>query len=143
MPITPKAAPQTIAPPPPKEEEKLPRLEDIISNRKDRIELIRILDQERAFAQQELEAKKARRPLTNKIKNILGTYHVSRASWLDWDINYYSIPRTTLDQKDLRAALLTVGLTTDQIRGVFAACTKVSESYTLRIRQHGEAEEEF
>jgi hypothetical protein len=127
--------------PPPVKEDKLPELAELIADRKARLELIRYLTQERQYAEAEAAAKKARRPLSDKIKSTLGTYKISRATWDDWNISYYGQERNSVSESAMVTALLTLGLKSEDIAQVRKACVKISTSYTLRITKAGEKED--
>ncbi len=135
--------PRDVVPPPEREEEAVPNLEDLITDRKIRLEAIRLLTAEREWAEQESEAKKQRKPLTTKLKNILGKNNVSLAVWDDWRINYYATEgRATINREKLTAVLLGAGLPTQQVQSIISASTDISSpSYTLRITKSKGAEE--
>lgn len=134
---------ETIAPPP-KEEEIVPQLSDVIPDAALRLKLIRMLKEQMPWQQQEAAAKKARKPLTAAIKKILGQFQVGKAAWDGHIINYFaSKPRRSVNEAKLIIALTGVGLQPRQIQTVLNTCVEVgSPSYTLRIITEGEKEEE-
>jgi len=133
-----------ITPPPSKEEETVPELTAIITDRKTQLELVRYLTKERELAEAEIVAKRERKPLTRRIKDILGKNKVSRALWEGWTINYYATDgRVTIKEIDLVNALLAAGLKDEQIHSIKSACVKYGKpSYTLRIQKPDEKEED-
>lgn len=136
--------PEENIPPPPKEEEVIPALSEVIPDAAVRLRLIRMLREQLPWQQQESAAKKARKPLVTAIKKILGQFKVGKAAWDGNIINYFaSKPRRTVDEAKLIIALSGVGLQPRQIQTVLAACVDVGNpTYTLRIVESGGEEEE-
>lgn len=130
----PSMVPDFTPPPPPKEEEIVPDIRELVDNTADRLALLRLVEQQTAWAQQESEAKKQRRPLTESIKRILGKYEIGRAMCDGMLINYYNSPRSSLS----REMLLSKGISPQ----VLEACTIVKDSYTLRITGAGDEGDE-
>ena len=111
------ASPKTLdIPAPPEKQERPPSLDDQIKDRKTRLELTRLLNQEREQADIEAAARKARAPLTNRIKTILGNNQVGRASWGDYNVNYTASDSTRVSYDKLIKALLSAGIQGEQLK---------------------------
>lgn len=113
-------------PPPPKEETVAPTIEELRMPNKERLELQQAILESYQWASQEREAKKARAPLTEYIKKMLGHYGIGRVQCEGVPVSYYNAPRTKLDQKKL---MRDFGVTQEMID----ACTVTTDCYTLRI----------
>ena len=114
-----------VVPPPPKQEESIPELKNLITDKKDYLELKRLVTASVQLQQQEAEIKKARKPVTDRLKNLLGKYAVGKAQLDEARINYFASERKTITP----AALLAHGISPNIIQ----ACTTVTQSFTLKI----------
>lgn len=123
----PSMVPEKLAPPPEKEEERIPDIKELIRDTKTRLKLARLVQQEAEYAEEEKVARKAREPLTAAIKQILGEAEVGKAQVADFVVNYYNSPRESLD----KILLMQNGVSPD----VIARSTKRTDCYTLRINR--------
>lgn len=122
-----------FTPPPPKEED-IPDMRDVIGSTADQSSLIRLVGEHAAIGQQERLLKGQKEPLTDRIKDILGRNKATKLKVDTYRVNYYSAPRTSI-KKEL---LLEAGVAPD----IIAACTVSTETYTLRVTEIKEGEEE-
>jgi hypothetical protein len=134
-----------------KEKEVVPDVHDLIVDPSERMELIRLVNLQITFGQQESAAKKSRAPLTDAIKKILGKFKLGGKMLVGGNrLNYYSTTSYTVD----RAILLAQGvpamvtgitrvlpgkLTADEeealckmMTEVINDCTSGNTSYTLK-----------
>jgi len=130
----PSLVPEQLNPPPPKEEEVIPTLQELITDRKDFLALKRLVNEDIALKEVEANAKKQRKPLISKMKNLLGKYHVGKALLDDIRVNYFATGRSTI-KADL---LLDNGVSP----AVIQKCTITSEVYTLKLSRGKDEEEE-
>lgn len=121
-------------PPPPKEEEIIPDIRELVDNTADLNSLTRLITESAEWAAQEKEAKRIREPITKRIKYLLGRYGVGRCVSNGLMVNYYNAPRATLS----REALLSYGVSSKTLD----ACTVIKDSFTLRITAPGDAQDE-
>lgn len=128
----PSMIPEKFVPPPPKQEEVIPDLKSLIESRIEYKMLEGLITESADWAQQEREAKKARRPITEKIKQVLGKHGVSRAMCGEYRVIYYNAPRTSISKE----LLLSAGVDPE----VIEECTISKDAYTLRILEPGEKE---
>ena len=115
----------SVTPPPAKEKEIIPDLKDLVEQRKDYLELKRLITTSLELAEQERLIKKQRDPISSRIKDLLGTYKIGKAQVEGCRVNYFSGERRSIDA----SLLLANGV---QPR-VIEASTKVSVVYTLKI----------
>jgi len=127
---------EEVIPPPEKEEEEIPQLDQVITDRKQRLEMIRLIQSDLEWKVKESEAKKARKPLSSAMKKILGKWEIRKALWNGYSINYFDSSRTSIDKDDLVNALSSL-LQPTQIKNVLKACIKESTFYTLKITPPG------
>ena len=128
--------------PPPKEVEAPPQLEDLDIVPADRVRLSHLVRESAEWGQQEKEAKKARKPITEQIKTILGAYKIGRVLVCGLWVNYYNAPRTTLDKGLLMTNLLEAGILPAKATKILEMSTVTKDSYTLRIRVPGESDDD-
>ncbi len=136
--------PDEVIPPPEKEEEIVPQLTDIITDRAERLKLIRMIQLQLPLAEQEKAIKNARKPLVDGIKKILGKFQVSKAAWEGHIINYFTgKPRRSISESKLILALTKRGMQPSKIKEILEESIEVGNPiYTLRIRVAGAEEEE-
>jgi len=125
--------PDYTPPPPPKEEEVIPDVRELVDNAADRLKIVQLVELSATWGAQEKEAKKARAPITESLKKIIGRYGISKAMCGDYRINYYNAPRKTLS----REMLLSAGVSPK----VLDSCTIEKDSYTLRVSAAGDEDE--
>ena len=125
--------PDYTPPPPPAEEEVIPDIRELVDSAADRLRIVQLVEQSAAWGQQEKEAAKARKPITELIKKLAGKYGISKAMCGEYRLNYYNSPRSTLS----RELLLSAGVSPKTLD----ACTTVKDSYTLRISVNGQDDE--
>lgn len=116
--------------PPPKEEEIVPDIRELVPNPLDRNRLANLIRTSAEFGKMEKEAKTARTPVTAAIKTLLSKYQIGRAVCDGVLINYYNAPRASLS----RELLLSSGVSPKTLD----ACTITKDSFTLRISATGE-----
>lgn len=119
----PSMVPDTPAPPP--LPDKLPDMTQLITDAKQRLTVARMIARHEELGAMMSAAKKERDKLTDAIKPLMGKLKLGRASWGEYRLCYFNTPRSTLDKDEL----LNHGVQPS----VIAACTKVKDSYTLRI----------
>lgn len=115
---------------PEKEVEVVPDYTELVTSALHRTQLKRLVADSVALAAQEKEIKNLRKPVTDDIKNILATYGISKANCDGARVNFYNVPRTSID-KDL---LIAAGVKPS----VIAMCTVTTNTPTLRISKGGD-----
>ena len=131
--------PQTPAPPP-KVIEEVPELGSLVTPIKDRLEIIRLASRSAELAAQIAPLDKERKGVTNRLKQLVGSYKIGKAIAGDYRISYFSSARTKVDLKVLRL-LLSSHLSRLVIDEIFIKATTTEDSYTLRISEVREEEE--
>lgn len=128
------AAPSLVpfVPPPAKEEEVIPDLKEIMSQKKDYLEAKRLILRSIELAEAEKPIKKEREQITAKLKNLLGRSGVAKAMVEDIRVNYYAGERSSIDG----GKLLTLGVAPSIIR----EATNVTTTYTLKLTRQAEEE---
>lgn len=119
-------------PPPPKEDVVVPDVRDFISDNKTRLKLLRLVEESNAWGIQEKAARKAREPITQQIKEIMGEYEIGKAMCGSLMLTYFTSPRRSLS----REKLLEHGISPQ----ILDACTITKDTYTLRIVEPGESD---
>lgn len=114
-----------MPPPPPKEEEQIPDLRELVDDDADATFLANLVEQADAWRKQEAEAKKARKPLTERIKKLLGEYGIGKMMVGEIRVAYFNCPRSSISKE----LLLSQGVSPK----VIAAATVIKDAYTLRI----------
>jgi len=121
----PSIVPTAPPPPPPKEEEVVPELRELIDDPKAQRAMIQMTEEYLAWGAQEKDAKEHKDALSAKIKMIVGDYGISKVMVGVNKVNYFNQQRKTI-----KAELLLQHGVGPQ---VIEACTKTTDSYTLRI----------
>ena len=129
-------------PPPAKVVEVIPTLQELVTDPKDYLTLKRLCFESKEYGHTQREAAKLLKPITARIKILLGKYRVGKALDGDVRINYYSGERRSINPDKLQNKLLTLGMLPDTIKEVITAATKVKESYTLKITEVGQTDDE-
>lgn len=129
----PSLIPGDVTPPPPKEEEAVPALKDLITDKRDYLTIRRLITADLELADQIRGLKAAQKPLVTQIKNLLGKNKVNRALMDDAKVNYYSGIRKSIKG----AKLLERGVSPEDI--VYA--TEEKTVYTLKITRVGHEDE--
>ncbi len=135
-------APREEYAPPPKAEEVIPDISTIITDRKARLDLARLVERHGEIGKELGPLKKERDALTTKIKKLAGTFGVGKALCGGWRINYFDVPRTVTDEKVLMQSLLEQGVQPSVVQKAFTAAKATKPSYTLKITAEGEEDEE-
>jgi hypothetical protein len=125
---------KTPEPPPKKEEPPPPDIKTLIKDKKDLLLLARLIQEDLPWKDQESQAKKARKQIEPKIKQLLGKHQVGIARLDDIRINYFGGTRTTLSEK----LLLANGVPAS----VILASREQSAVFTLKITRGGDDEGE-
>lgn len=131
------AAPSMVPfkpPPTPKEEEVIPDIREVVDNPSDLTKLVKLVKTYSEWQAQESEAKRAKKPLNEDIKKLLGKYSVVKAWCGGLKVNYFNSPRTSIS-KDL---LLANGVSPL----VIAKSTTTKDVYSLRITEPGQEDDE-
>ena len=110
---------------PPKEEEVLPELQELVTDARDLDVLQGAINLHAAYNSEKHKLEKAMAPLADTIKSLLDDYQVSKAQCGDCRVSYYRVHRSAI-KADL---LLAHGVSPATIE----ASTVVSESATLKI----------
>src|ERR1043166_8252064 len=76
--------PIDITPPPPKEEEVIPQLSDLVQDRKKRLEIARLVAQQGELGRQISALSKERDKLTPTIKKLMGDNHIGKCLAGEW-----------------------------------------------------------
>lgn len=118
--------------PPPKEETK--ELSDILKDRRQRLMVARLIQEQGELGRQESEIKKKRKQITAVLKKFAGDYKVDACISGDWRLSYFSTDRSSLDKQKL----LDQGVSPEVIR----KATVKKTSYSLRVALAGAEEEE-
>jgi len=113
--------------PPPKEEEVVPSVKDLIHNKKDLLTLRRLMTEHISLSAVEREAGSKKKKITEQIKKLAGTYQIGKADYDGDRINYYSSERKTI-KPDL---LLAQGVQPN----IILKATETTVSYALKITQ--------
>lgn len=128
------AVSMNIPAPPPKEEEVIPDLSEIVKDRKMRLLVARKAAELGELSEQISKLEKQQDTMSKELKKLVGTLKIGKAISGEWRINYYGGVR-----KSIKAALLlAAGITQATIN----ACTKQTDTYTLKVTRLGEKEEE-
>jgi hypothetical protein len=130
----PSLVPEYLNPPPPKEEEMIHTLQELVTDKKDLLALKRLINEDIALKEVEANAKKQRKPLISKMKNLLGKYSVGKALLDDIRVNYFTTSRSSI-KADL---LLANGVSP----AVIQKCTVTSDVYTLKLSRGKDEEGE-
>lgn len=130
IPVQPKSPSGHKAP----KEDPPPDLRDVVDDPAARLKIIRLSALHAQYGAEEKEAKKQKENITSQIKELLNKYQVSRANADGVIINYYSVPRSSLD----KGLLLSHGVTP----AIIEASTVVKFTPTLRISLPGDSAEE-
>ena len=125
--------PSRPAPPPPKEEEIVPDMADVIADRKERKAVSNLVAQYFLFHAQEKEAAQGKKVVTDQLKKIMGSYGIGLMAVDNNRVNYYQQERSSI-KSDL---LLDHGVAPS----IIEACTKTTTSYGLKITAPGKDEE--
>ena len=128
------------AAPPRKEEEVIPHLDDVVKDRKQALEIARMIEQCGTLSAQSHQIEKQKKPLVEKLKYLIGNVHVGKIFSGAWRVNYYSAPRSTITEENLKYCLLARGFQPKDVAAIISESTSTSESYTLRITPAGEEE---
>ena len=120
------------APPPAKEEEVIPRVQDLVKDRKDLLLIRRLMTQHIELGNTERQAKKAKEKITAQLKVLAGRYSLGKADYDGDRLNYFAGTRSSIDS----TKLLSAGVQPSVIQ----ACTNVSTTFTLKVTQGDEEE---
>ncbi len=113
------------APPPKKEEEVVPDLHELIDNRSERRTFTALVKQYLEFSDDVKIAQAGKDRLSKSMKEVVGSYGISKVLVDGILVNYFNAPRSTI-KSDL---LLAAGISPATI----ASCTEVKDVYTLRV----------
>ena len=113
-----------VAPPPPKGEE-FPDVSTLISDNEERGTLEALVAEYSRLGAIEKQAADQKKPLNSRIKDLIGSYGIARATVCDMHLSYFNAPRRTIS----RELLLEHGIKPS----IIEACTEVKDSFTLRI----------
>lgn len=143
--IAAKAAPSLVPeardlPPAPPVKEVIPMLADVVEDRRQRLELARMIERCGVLSQSISQATKEKKPLTELIKKAVGKLGIARCFSGDWRVSYYNAPRKSIKEAKLVQALLKRGYQPVVIQNILEECTEHSAAYTLRIQPIGEEE---
>jgi len=119
--------------PPEKEQEVIPQLSDVVTDKKKALQISALVAQLGALNAQIAPLNKVKKTLTEKVKVWAGQLQIGKALAGEWKINYFSAPRATLNEDMLIAALLKRGTQPKEIHAIVAESTKTSDGYTLRV----------
>lgn len=125
--------PEKIAPPPKKEEE-LPDIRELVTSSADRLKILRLSEEITELGETERAAGKAKAPLVAQLKKLLGDYEVGRAAVGEFRLAYYNCPRHTLSKEKL--------LENGVRPAVIEASTVHKDVFTLKVSRKGEEEDE-
>ncbi len=125
---------QTFVPAPPPDDEPIPDLREAVETPGDRMKLARMFQQHHSLGAEISSRKKQRDKITADIKALLGKHKVAKLQYEDLRVNYFCVPRETLSKQDL--------LDHDVSPDVIEACTRITNTYTLVIKQVGGEEED-
>ncbi len=128
------SAKQTFVPAPPPDDEPIPDLREAVETPGDRMKLARMFQQHHSLGAEISSRKKQRDKITADIKALLGKHKVAKLQYEDLRVNYFCVPRETLSKQDL--------LDHDVSPDVIEACTRITNTYTLVIKQVGGEEED-
>lgn len=135
-------APRDIPAPPPKTEEVVPDIATIVTDRKARLEIARLVERHGELGKELTPLNKERKGLTEKIKRLAGTFGLGKAMCGEWRINYYDSPKTSLDKKALIQSLLDQGVQPSVAQKAISDATTTKPSYTLKITKGGAEEDD-
>ena len=143
MPQEMQAAPEPVVAPPEKEIAVVPKLHELISDRKLSLELARKIQRLGEIARMKSALAKEEKPLKDWAKSMAGKYHISAAEAGDWRLSYYASPRATIKEELLVKALLGRGWQPKDIAKLLEESIAMSEGFTLKISalEAGEQEE--
>ena len=133
--LVPDRREETVKPeaPPEKEQEIIPQLSDVVTDKKKALQISALVAQLGALNAQMTPMNKLKKSLTEKVKVWAGQLQIGKALAGEWKINYFSAPRATLNEDMLIAALLKRGTQPKDIHAIVAESTKTSDCYTLRV----------
>jgi hypothetical protein len=130
----PSMVPDFNAPPPYKEKEAPPDIKDVIPVSADRLKILKLIREYAELNETKREVEAQLKPLSNRIKSLMGAYHVGSMVCDDRTISYYAVPRSKLNKE----MLLGAGVSPEIIQ----RCTQTSVSYTLRVSRPGEEDKD-
>lgn len=110
------------------EAEVLPEMQEVISDPKVRLQLIRLVNEDAELSVEERMIKGQRKPLKEKIKTLLG-FAPTKFMCDGNRVVAFNSPRKSVDPR----LLLQAGV----LPSVIAACTVVKDSYSLKITPPG------
>lgn len=120
--------------PPAKVEEVVPRLVDVISTARERLQLQNLITERYQGGIYEKEAKARNKHLSEQIKKIMGENDIGKLDYDDYRVNFFGSGRPYIDKN----ALLAAGVTPQ----VIEACTKRSSFSVVRVTLRGQPEDE-
>src|SRR3990167_5127515 len=126
----PNLMPQDPPPPPQKEEEEpIPDMTEVVYDKADQMRLQSLIGDYLVWQSAAKEAGDEKDKISAQIKQIVGTYELSKLTVNGNLVNYFDSPRKTI-----KAELL---LQHNVSPRVIQECTQVTHSYTLRITKQG------
>jgi hypothetical protein len=111
--------------PPPKEEEVVPDINELVDNKADQLAIRRLVLSHVDLGKEIKELADQRDKITGQLKVLLSQYKVQKAVSAGCRISYYGVPRSTLD----KGLLLNHGVSPK----VIEECTVTKISATLRV----------
>ena len=130
----PSLVPQPSIAPPPRQDEVIPSIQEVVKDAVDRLRLARLVTRHMELSEiTDSPTVKAaiheKKGIGEQIKKILGKWQVGKATYEGTGLTYYSSPRSAIS----RSLLLDNGV--DPI--TIDRCTETKYSYNLRITARG------
>ena len=116
---------ERVPAPPPKEEEIVPDLTELISDKGEQKSIRQLVSQYLGWAQQSKEAEREKKSISTKLKTFVGNYGIARMLVDGNNVSYFNAARSTIKAE----LLLQHGISPQ----VIEACTVTTDAYTLRI----------
>ena len=119
--------------PPPKEVEVVPDLSEFVTDKKQRLAVLRLIAEYGELGAQKHEIQGRQEKLAKAIKTVTGEMGIAKCVAGDYRLSYFVVPRSTLKVDRLLGA----GISPEIIQ----RCTVTTESYNLRVTRLEEEDE--